>query len=911
MAKVKKSQLNASSLVIRDETIVNANTALRVGSLFENFSDSVEGLSELNKLYVSTSGSDTIGDGTQSDPYRTFTKAHTEGSSSCHIILETGIFSESDITLTKSLIFKGLKNVYMYSLITSDYSQRFDRIRLSKIGSHSVNNNFEFNDSIVSGNIICQSSGYITARNTSFQDITCNSNACTFYNCQVNNITANGTFYNCVINDVVISSGYAATFYNCTINGNITGSGDLTINNTVIKGSNNCTGTVTEYNQSNGVGGSGSFGLYEEIFYVNENKSDDTGGGLTPDNAFKTINAAITASTTGKWTLIVIQSAITTDFSVNKNRITFSCPDYLLDLPNIYLQCNINITGENITFRNLDLNCASTKLLTINSTALNLSFVDCRFLSCRVNNDGGNNYTMLERCSGGITFVTNADDIYVIGNGRHYTDESLTFYVSASEVMSQIFIFDASLKIDQDEVVANLYAVDSLIRCDGDLTITTYELKNSKLLVDGIISNTTKTIDSVSYVSKATPFTFSSTITINVDRNKKFSDFTASGNIAITLENSQNDMSVWGRINSLNGSYTFSIVSADKPFSIEVHDQAVDFVNGNAPDIGDYDLYIFYDDLRYRVVLKPASDVTQSVIQLNSPVLLTATANGTTGLDLTWTDTNSLPNESSFQVQYKLSSEPTIWTDGVTPSADATWVTQTGLTENSVYDIRLIAVGNGSTTSDSNPSNEIEMIVGTNWTKFNGSTNHLDFDQQLNSIIEGSDKQFSIEIELVNYESGTLFTKDDAGTNRAIGLIYHFSFLEWRGTIYNGNVSQYQLVSFSASSPNGSGVVFYVCEYDGTVDGSNAVGRFNINGLSGSLGASAGAYPFDIPAVTSRFCFGALKDSSGSLSGVLFKGYARNLKIYSGATFSTLEVQVDDLSTGIDTSGNGINGTFY
>lgn len=94
---------------------------------------------------------------------------------------------------------------------------------------------------------------------------------------------------------------------------------------------------------------------------------------------------------------------------------------------------------------------------------------------------------------------------------------------------------------------------------------------------------------------------------------------------------------------------------------------------------------------------------TGGLTQLNAPTGLTLGTATSTTQPLTWTDTNSSPNEVSYKIQVSPAGAGT-WTDATVTGLSATGGTVTGLTASTAYDYRVIAVGDGSTTTDSNPS---------------------------------------------------------------------------------------------------------------------------------------------------------------------------------------------------------------
>lgn len=104
------------------------------------------------------------------------------------------------------------------------------------------------------------------------------------------------------------------------------------------------------------------------------------------------------------------------------------------------------------------------------------------------------------------------------------------------------------------------------------------------------------------------------------------------------------------------------------------------------------------------------ADVTNSIgggggaTTLNAPTGVTLGTATSTTQPLTWTDTNSSPNESGYKVYYNTVNTFGSATLATTTAADATSYTVTGLTASTTYYYWVVAAGNGTTTSDSSAS---------------------------------------------------------------------------------------------------------------------------------------------------------------------------------------------------------------
>lgn len=87
--------------------------------------------------------------------------------------------------------------------------------------------------------------------------------------------------------------------------------------------------------------------------------------------------------------------------------------------------------------------------------------------------------------------------------------------------------------------------------------------------------------------------------------------------------------------------------------------------------------------------------------QLNAPTGVTLGTATNTTQPLTWTDTNTSPNENSYKVYKNTTNNFGTATLVTTTAADATSYTVTGLTASTLYYYWIVAAGNGTTTSDS------------------------------------------------------------------------------------------------------------------------------------------------------------------------------------------------------------------
>jgi archaellum component FlaG (FlaF/FlaG flagellin family) len=207
-----------------------------------------------------------------------------------------------------------------------------------------------------------------------------------------------------------------------------------------------------------------------------------------------------------------------------------------------------------------------------------------------------------------------------------------------------------------------------------------------------------------------------------------------------------------------------------------------------------------------------------------------------------------------------------------------------------------------------------------NWTSFNGSTTHLYFGDILKSVITGADKKWALEVRLRNWDNSTGIQRIlsfwanatiDAGPAITLNQTSAQVKLNFRDRINALNQSNVETITTMPSSDT-----LLRIEYDGSIDTSSA-NRVIVyfGGVSQADGfTDFGTWPFDIDSdITAwEFSFGRGRKPDGTFfSGGEYNGDAFNLKVQSwnGSSWDD-EVNVPDLSTGIDISGNGNDGTF-
>jgi hypothetical protein len=125
---------------------------------------------------------------------------------------------------------------------------------------------------------------------------------------------------------------------------------------------------------------------------------------------------------------------------------------------------------------------------------------------------------------------------------------------------------------------------------------------------------------------------------------------------------------------------------------------------------------------------------------LNAPESFTATVVADDEIDLTWTDTNTSPNETSIKI-YK----NTVNTFGsatliATKSSDAVSHNVTGLTPGTLYYFWVKAIGDGTTTLDSTAATTSETTTGSVYDFFSeGWLTLHDPEQDITTVVSGSD----------------------------------------------------------------------------------------------------------------------------------------------------------------------------
>ena len=114
-----------------------------------------------------------------------------------------------------------------------------------------------------------------------------------------------------------------------------------------------------------------------------------------------------------------------------------------------------------------------------------------------------------------------------------------------------------------------------------------------------------------------------------------------------------------------------------------------------------YRFVFFWNGVDMDISIGEIEDVLPA--QLNAPSLSSTAWDSTTQASMTVTDNNTSPNEVETEVEWSLR-DVNIWTLGDTVVQDGTSATITGLSDSNDYDFRAKAIGDGTTSSDSNYS---------------------------------------------------------------------------------------------------------------------------------------------------------------------------------------------------------------
>jgi hypothetical protein len=240
-----------------------------------------------------------------------------------------------------------------------------------------------------------------------------------------------------------------------------------------------------------------------------------------------------------------------------------------------------------------------------------------------------------------------------------------------------------------------------------------------------------------------------------------------------------------------------------------------------------------------------------------------------------------------------------------TPSFQLSRVVEQEETLYLVYD------GTGDLAAGGTEFEAFEKAITNNVTlMFNGISQYGSFGDILDSVIAAADTYFELEIQIDNIGAGArrLIHKKDTTANAGFDFLLdasHNPFLA-----YNTNGTNRRSIVGTTAVQNGDTLTL---KYDGSIDTGDGLNRvtFEINGtpIGKTLSFTTGTLPANIPNVADFLGFADIVNELGVNNGVaMYRGDAFNLVVRSVGPVD--EINVPDLETGTDTSGNGNDMTF-
>lgn len=250
--------------------------------------------------------------------------------------------------------------------------------------------------------------------------------------------------------------------------------------------------------------------------------------------------------------------------------------------------------------------------------------------------------------------------------------------------------------------------------------------------------------------------------------------------------------------------------------------------------------------------------------------------------------------------------------DGTKQIITITPATHYGLTQ-----LVYVAINN---VEDVN-GNEVTVAISstfttTTYTFFNGTTNRLQFGDILDSLFATPDTNFWLELTVNNVllsGSHALVTKyDTSGNQRSfqwyhIGADVYFGFVGFVSGIGN------RLIKWTNVLTSGAHVL--VCKIDMSIDTNDGLDRLTLlidGGTAGSktLANSGEALQQFIANSTAQLAVGAFINNAGTPIGTSFFTEEAKDFIVRSTAGSAVEINVPNLKTGVDTSGNARHGTW-
>lgn len=248
-----------------------------------------------------------------------------------------------------------------------------------------------------------------------------------------------------------------------------------------------------------------------------------------------------------------------------------------------------------------------------------------------------------------------------------------------------------------------------------------------------------------------------------------------------------------------------------------------------------------------------------------------------------------------------------------------TIITITPTTQYGEAQLVYVAINN---VEDVN-GNEVTVAVSstfttTDFTFFNGSSNRLIFGDILDSIFAANDTNFWLELtpnDLLLSGSRVIIGKSDSSGNQRSFIWYHLNsdvYFFWSklGSASGGAI---RVIKWAGALSAGEHVL--VLKYDGSIDTNDGLDRLTLlvdGGTAGSktLDTTAGSMGLIFDS-TAQLAVGMVVNSAGTpiVGYGYLSGEAKDFIVRStGGT--VVEINVPNLKTGLDTSGNARHGTW-
>lgn len=203
----------------------------------------------------------------------------------------------------------------------------------------------------------------------------------------------------------------------------------------------------------------------------------------------------------------------------------------------------------------------------------------------------------------------------------------------------------------------------------------------------------------------------------------------------------------------------------------------------------------------------------------------------------------------------------------------------------------------------------------SDYTEFNGVSNRVIFGDILDSLWTAADTNFWLEITIQN-NSLTGFNVAISkyatdSNNRSFYFLCNGNSVDF---FWDANVIGTAFRGIRWTGVLGSGEQTLVLKYDGSIDTNDGLDRVTLEINSVVQGSKAifiqsGALS-NIANATAQLAVGVHTNSGGAPIGTgFFEGEAKDFIVRSNGG-ATVEINVPNLKTGVDTSGNGRNGTF-